>query len=230
MGYKYKKGFPEVWSLPIFTNEKPMILSKLGEGYKMLDIGCGMGKIYNEYIKPSGINIEYIGLDTDTSLKGKVNFPIFSSVEELEAAGYPHRYFDGLMMLNLIEHIPLDELYNTLSRVNPYIDGDIFILTANPFCLDYLHNDPEHVAFYTHDVIFGLLKHLDFTFIEIWRGKGVHRMRQLVAKSDPSKKQMALELNELQIKVCKALGLDWFGNLFVVGDRREIEEKESPPT
>ena len=111
MGYKYKPGFPEVWNLPIFIDEKALILSKLGDGYKMLDIGCGTGKFYNEYIKPSGINIEYIGLDIDRSLKDKVNFPIFHSVEELEKAGYPHRYFDGLLMLNLMEHIPFDELY-----------------------------------------------------------------------------------------------------------------------
>ena len=226
MGYKYKKGFPGIYSLPIYSHENILILSSLGQGYKLLDIGCGEGKFYNQVLKATGLDIEYVGLDRDPSLKGTVDFPLYANVKELKKAGYKHRHFDGLLMMNLAEHLSFEDLYNLLVEVNPYIDGDIMILTPNSRCLDFLHNDPEHVAFYPHDVLYGLISHLGYTFVELWRGGGIHMIRQKHAAANPQDPlaQEGLKLNELQVNVCKAMGLDWFANILAIGDRREIEK------
>lgn len=209
----------EIYNYPVFLHEYSHILHKFGKGYKILDFGCGRGKIYNEIFLPEGNNMEYIGIDNDPSLKDVVNFPIYTLDGFLEA-GFKYRYFDGLLLMNVIEHLTFEELYDTLVKLNPYIDGDIFILTTNSKCLDYMFNDPEHVAFYPPHIIYGLLKHLGFNKIDMWRGKGIHRVRELQLKEHPEKTYLA-EMNDMQKKVCMAMGLDWYGNLLVVGDRDE---------
>jgi 2-polyprenyl-3-methyl-5-hydroxy-6-metoxy-1,4-benzoquinol methylase len=220
MKYQYDdKTIKQIWDYPIFTHEYSQILHKFGNGYKILDFGCGKGKIYNEILLPEGHNIEYVGIDSDPSLKGITNFPLYT-LDEFLCAGYKPRHFDGLLMLNVIEHLKMDELYDVLTKLNPYIDGDIFILTTNFKCLDYMFNDPDHVTFYPTYVIYGLLKILGFNKIDIWRGKGLHRIREIQFNQNPKLTHL-MEMNEMQKKVCLSLGLDWYGNLFVMGDRDE---------
>ena len=102
---KYKSDLQPIYNYPVFLHEYPLILSRLGKGYKMLDFGCGNGQIYNQSLLASGLDIEYIGIDNDPSLQDKVNFPLYESLEQLEEAGYGSRYFDGLLMLNFIQQI-----------------------------------------------------------------------------------------------------------------------------
>jgi len=220
--YKYRQGFPAIYKFPVFAHEFNIIMPHIGNGYRILDFGCGKGKFYNEKLIPEGIEVEYVGIDIDPSLKHVSSFPIYESLDEFEDAGYKHRYFDGLVMLNIAEHLTSQELYETTTRLNPYIDGDIFIMTPNPFCFDYLFSDPEHVAFYDHSFLYGLLKHLGFNRIDIWRGKGIHHHRQILYNR--TKNEDYLRQNKLQQEVCIALGLDWYGNILVIGDRYNEED------
>lgn len=220
MKYQYDdNAVKQIWDYPVFLHEYAHILHKLGNGYKVLDFGCGMGKIYNEILLPEGNGVEYVGIDSDTSLKGKTNFPIYT-LDEFKNAGFKSRHFDGLFMFNVLEHLKLDELYNIMTTLNPYIDGDIFILTTNYKCFDYMFNDPQHVTFYPTYVIYGLLKHLGFNKVEMWRGKGIHRIRELQFNQNPKLTHLS-EMNEFQKKICLAMGLDWYGNILAIGDRNE---------
>jgi hypothetical protein len=220
MKYQYDEAtIKQIYDYPVFMHEYAHILHKLGKGYKLLDFACGQGKIYNQVLLPEGHDIEYIGIDKDPSLKAIVNFPIYT-LDEFLNAGYKSRYFDGLLMFNIWEHLDIEELYDILIKLNPYIDGDIFILTPNSKCLDYLFSDPQHKTFYQPHVIYGLLKHLDFNKIEIFRGNGTYRIRELQYNQNP-KLTYLNEMNEMQKKVCLAMSLDWYGNLLVLGDRDE---------
>lgn len=215
---KYRHKLMPIYEYPTFISEYALIGSKMGRGYKVLDFGCGEGKIYNEYLMPLGLDIEYVGIDPDPYLSSRMNFKVFKDVNEFEEENWPARRFDGLLMLNVLEHLSLDEAYDTLTRLNPYIDGNIFIMTPNPQCFDYMFADPEHKTFYTYEFLYGLLMHLDFENIEIWRGKGIYQMREQEFKKNPGLIHLK-EMNEFQHKVCLSMGLDWMANLMAVGSR-----------
>jgi SAM-dependent methyltransferase len=217
----YAGKSPPIQQYPTFLHEYLEIENVVGDGYKILDYGCGSGNVFIQFLQALPFDIEYVGIDPDPSLKGKVSFPLYSSLEEFLEAGYESRYFDGLFMLDFIEHVPLDEGYRILTTVNKFIDGDIVIMTPNSKALDYVLNDPQHVAIYPAHWLKGLVEHLGFEHVEIKRGKGIHRVREIEYNKDRQKNAQYKEFNDLQEKVCMAMGLDWYGNLLVIGSRDE---------
>jgi len=213
---KYRNQLPQIYSLPIFRDEYAMILSEISPGMKIVDFGCGSGKIYNDVLLPSGFVGEYIGIDNDPSLN--VNFPLYSSIDEF-IDGRRLREFDVLIMLNALEHLKVDEAYEVISKLNPYIDSTLIVMTPNPACFDYMFVDPQHVTFYSYEFLFGLFKHFGFETINMWRGKGIHQIREAeIERGGPNAGQYK-QMNEFQMKVCTSMGLDWFGNLMIIGER-----------
>jgi len=213
---KYRYSIPPLHKLPVFIDEYAMVLSEIAPTMKILDFGCGAGKIYNDVLVPEGFRGEYIGLDIDDSLD--VKFKLYNDIDKL-LEDYDSRYFDVLLMLNIIEHLTLEELFDTLEKLNKLIDGKIIIMTPNPKCFDYMFGDPEHVAFYPHYWLYGILKVFDFEKIKIFRGKGIAQQREAHAKQNPELTAQMKAMNSFQIKVCQAMGLDWYGNLFCIGER-----------
>lgn len=220
MKYHNHPEMKMIYDYPTFVDEYTMISSIVMSETKILDFGCGTGKFYNEKLLPSGFMGEYVGIDPDPSLKSIVNFKLYSSIEEFLDAGYNLRYFDMLIMLNSAEHLSLEELYNALKKLNPYIDGNLIIMTPNSKCLDYLFADPTHITFYAYDVLYGIFKHFSFDEIQIWRGKGIYQIREAALKDDPNQIHLR-EMNEFQRRVCLAMGLDWYGNILLIGERSE---------
>lgn len=217
---RYRHKLKSIYEYPTFVSEYALIGSKMGRGYKVLDFGCGEGKIYNEYLISLGLDIEYVGIDPDPHLSLRTNFKIFKDMDEFEKENWPARHFDGLLILNVLEHLSLDEAYDVLTRLNPYIDGNIFIMTPNPQCFDFMFADPDHKTFYTYEFLYGLLTHLNFENIEIWRGKGLYQIREQQFKENPGHVHLK-EMNEFQHKVCLSMGLDWMGNLLITGSRSD---------
>ena len=116
---KYR-GHPEVSGIydhPTFTDERVMIDSVVMKITNILDFGCGKGKIYNEILLPSGYKGEYVGIDPDPSLKNIVNFPLYENIEEFLKAGYNLRHFDMLLMLNVAEHLKIEEMYEIVFKL-----------------------------------------------------------------------------------------------------------------
>ena len=222
----YAGKSPPIQQYPIFLHEYLEIEGIVGDGYKILDYGCGTGNVYTAFLEALPFDIEYVGIDSDPSLKHKVKFPLYNDLEEFLEQDYEARYFDALFMLDFIEHVPLDVGYDILTTLNRFIDGDIVIMTPNPKAVDYVHNDPQHVALYPAHWLEGLLKHLDFPHVTIKRGKGIHRIREIEYNKDRQKNAKYKEFNELQEKVCMAMGMDWYGNLLAIGSRDE--EDTSP--
>lgn len=213
---KYMTQNVEVGKLKTFTHEFPIIRQSIGNGYKLLDFGCGRGKIYTEYLEPEGLDVEYVGIDIDKSLD--VKFKLFHSVDEFVEAGYPKRYFDGLALLDVIEHLSHEEMFEILEKLNPYIDGDIFIMTPNAKCLDYLFSDSQHKTIYPLNELINLAKYMGFEIRELRRGKGIYHNRAVALLNDPKRKDIK-EIMDMQRQVCTALGLDWYGNILLIGER-----------
>ena len=214
LSYRYK--IPSLYQLPVFRDEYAMVLSEIAPTMNILDFGCGNGKIYNDVLLPEGFSGEYVGLDIDESLD--VNFPLFHNIEDL-LEEYGARHFDVLFMLNVIEHLTVEEFFNQMEQINKLIDGKIIIMTPNPKCFDYMFGDPEHVTFYPHYWLYGIAKVFDFDNVKIWRGKGIAQDREREVKQRPEIADQVKAMNEFQRKVCQSMGLDWYGNLLLIGER-----------
>jgi len=192
-----------IYEYPTFKHEYHIILSEITPEMRILDIGCGRGRIYNELLLANAHKGEYIGLDDDPSLA--TNFKLHKTVHDIVEA-YPVRYFDVMLMLNVIEHLTLEEFYDMFYRLNPLVDDSVIIMTPNTQCPDYWFADPQHKTFYKYDFLYGFLKFFDFERIDIWRGKGWYPMKPP-------------HIQKKQRELCIALGLDWYGNILIVGER-----------
>ena len=215
----FRNKLQPIYSYPVFPHEYGIIGGHIGKNHKIVDFGCGEGKVRSELLMSTGLDIEYVGIDDDPTLPQKVDYKVIPNIAEFEREGYATTYFNTLLMLNSIEHLELDDAYDLLVRLNPYIKNTIIIMTPNPKCFDYMFADPDHKTFYTYEFLYGLLIHLGFKDVEIWRGKGIYQMREAQFKQNPQANPQLQEMNTFQRKVCMSMGLDWYGNLLVVGKR-----------
>jgi len=214
----YRNKLQPIYSYPVFPHEYGIIGAHMGNNHNVLDLFCGEGKVRSEFLMSTGMDINYVGIDNDPELPQKIDFKLFPTIDAFEEEGYETRYFNTLLALNAIEHMPLNDTYDALVRLNPYIKNTIIIMTPNPKCFDYMFADPDHDSFYTYEFLYGLLMHLGFSEVEIWRGKGIHPLREEQFRKNPQQTHLR-EMNEFQRRVCMAMGLDWYGNLLVVGKR-----------
>jgi len=228
MKYRNHPETAPIYSYPIFTDHRVVIQSIMMKDTNIIDLGCGKGDFYNQVLLPSGYKGEYVGIDPDPSL-GDVGFPVFKSIDEFLDAGYRLAHFDVLMMLNLAEHLTPEELYEYVYKLNPYVDGNIVILTPNAKCFDYMFVDPQHKRFYSHEFLYGFCKHFGFENINMWRGQGYHQIRENVYNQDSTKTDL-MDMNKMQRQVCLAMGLDWYGNLMLIGERVPLGEKDAENT
>ena len=215
---KYRYTIPNLYDLPTFRDEYMMVMNEIAPTMKVLDMGCGTGRIYTDVLIPEGFQGEYVGFDPDESLD--VKFPLHHSIDEI-VEKYGARYFDVIIYLNVWEHMTVEELFDELEKINKLVDGKIIVMTPNPKCFDYMFGDPEHVAFYPHYWLYGIAKVFGFDKIKLARGKGVYqdRLREAEASNNPQLKAQVKAMNEWHVKTSQAMGLDWFGNLFMVGER-----------
>ena len=89
-------------------------------GKKILDLGCGIGKEEN-YISEKGFDI--IGIDFAENIikEAETKYPNCKfEVMDLTNLNFPSNYFDGLLFINTLFHIPkgkLDQTFKGLSNV-----------------------------------------------------------------------------------------------------------------
>ena len=89
-------------------------------GKKILDLGCGIGKEEN-YISNKGYDI--IGIDFAENIikEAKNKFPNCKfEIMDLNNLNYPSNFFDGILFINTLFHIPeskLNPLFKNISNV-----------------------------------------------------------------------------------------------------------------
>lgn len=131
---------------------------------RVLDLACGPG-VFLELLREAGI--EAIGVDRDEEIVKKarhkdlkvIQSDIFAHLEKVE-----ERY-DGIFCSHFIEHLPFNQVVRlvelTAMRLDP---GGVFVsVLPNPGSIR-LHlfgfwRDPEHVRFYTGNLIASICQH-----------------------------------------------------------------------
>lgn len=166
---------------------------------KILDIGCSEGALRDFFRScHPAIDIEYVGIDRAPSPGAE--FTVYR-----ELAAIPRQTFDLIMMSEVAEHMPADELLDSyLKRLYEYLaaDGVLVIGTPNPLAPAVLHRDVTHVQHYPWYDLYAMLR-LFFEEVRPLRTHFVTSPRRLVI---------------LPFKICLSylLEVDWCEGLTMV--------------
>lgn len=134
---------------------------------KVLDIACGSG-IFLELLREEGI--EGIGVDRDEGVVQKarsiglkvVQEDIFHFLKKVKES------YDGIFCSHFLEHLDFEKVKELIELISERLEGggSFVIITPNPASIR-LHlfgfwRDPEHVRFYTGNLLQAVCEHYHF--------------------------------------------------------------------
>ncbi len=186
----YKTGLPEIKDLnkPEFWDER--YLSDLGLSHqdgmtrdriktvsefipkgkiKILDIGAGLGWI-EEIISKDNDKVIYGNDFSKKSVKIlKKRFSGNYSVQSIYKLNYPKNFFDVILLLEVLEHIPPSKIFSVLKSINKLLKKNGILIISVPMNegLESLPDNPNgHVRMYTPNLIKIELKIAGFRYVE----------------------------------------------------------------
>ena len=134
-------GFPTLkhWLSEELNPTEEHIFSHIGEAKRLLDFGAGNLTIKNKFIK-RGFKGEYLSLDHGQEFQHD-----YKNLQEVQGL------FDGILFLDVIEHLPLEEglelLVSLLEKLSP--GGKLILQTPNGRCIrNQLATDMTHKHIY----------------------------------------------------------------------------------
>ena len=131
---------------------------------RVLDLACGPG-VFLELLKEAGI--EAVGVDRDEEIVTKarlknlnvIQADIFEYLEKRDEG------YDGIFCSHFLEHLPFDRVVRLVELITKRLDpgGVLVLVLPNPGSIR-LHlfgfwRDPEHVRFYTGNLIASVCHH-----------------------------------------------------------------------
>ena len=131
---------------------------------RVLDLGCGPG-IFLELLKEAGIDA--VGADRNEAIVEKarqkglcvIHSDLFDYLRGTEED------FDGILCSHVLEHLPFREVVDLIERIDLRLlpGGTVVFVLPNPGSIR-LHlfgfwRDPEHVRFYTGNLIGSVCQH-----------------------------------------------------------------------
>ncbi len=131
---------------------------------RVLDLACGPG-IFLELLKEAGIEAE--GVDRDEKIVEKARLKnlkvVHADVFDYLQTG--KEGYDGVFCSHLLEHLPFDQVVRLVDLITGRLDpqGVLALVLPNPGSIR-LHlfgfwRDPEHIRFYTGNLIASVCKH-----------------------------------------------------------------------
>lgn len=156
----------------------------------ILDIGCGYGFALRALRKLGYSNLKGLEISSQQAARcTKAGFDVdVCSNSTAWISSYPNR-FNYVLLLDVLEHIPVQEQIIFLKAINGCLkkDGGIFITTPNANSIlssRWLHNDYTHHSSFTENSLYFVLKNAGFSDIKIDNSKGIGRFpRRLWRKS-----------------------------------------------
>lgn len=115
---------------------------------RVLEIGFGNGS-FLAYLRE--LNIDSIGVEIEKQLVSAAKNKGFEVYEDISQLDYK---FDLIVLFDVLEHIPANELLNFLEKLESLLaaNGKIIVRVPNgssPFGLTNQHGDPTHVNIFT---------------------------------------------------------------------------------
>lgn len=149
--------YPNVWHIPLQRRATDVILRHVSEGQSCLDIG-GSARFWQ------GMQRRLPRLDCKTlnvDPQAECDYRDLSEVEET---------FDVVTMLEIIEHVPLQEGLAMLRQAHGVLKpgGKLIVTTPNLFHPNRFW-DATHVTAYRYDELGAALLSAGFQVLELWR-------------------------------------------------------------
>lgn len=126
-------------------------------GKSVLEIGYGNGGGLG-YLSSRGYCVSGIEMQEELVMRARANgYDVYHDVNEID----PERKFDLIVMIDVLEHIPQEEIPDFLSRLRTLLNSDGKILARfpngdSPFGLKNQNGDVTHVTFIgSKKLIFG---------------------------------------------------------------------------
>ena len=156
-----RKKYSSIFKTPlIYSTKRTLIKNTLREfNGKLLDIGAG-DRFVGEICSDKGTIIEYKSMDAD-----KTRHHDYYTLEEISEK------FNGIMLLDVIEHLSLEEGVKFLHRCSELLEsgGKIFLTVPNNFHPTAFSVDCTHITSYRCHDLGGLLSFLGFEDVQIFR-------------------------------------------------------------
>ena len=203
---KIHRQYPEIWDLKILRKRFPLMLQILRDGQKVLDIGASHRSL-EERLKGYYPNLIYKSMDVD-----RRQFHDFYSLEEIQEP------FDVVFLLDVIEHLEVEEGVNLIQRVYHLINagGGLILTTPNIFNPSRFWRDVSHKAAYCYDELGGILIAQGFHINGMYRtySDALHRYLLRVYVMAP---------------LHRYLGVDFAKSILIVAEKRlnENDEKDA---
>lgn len=136
---------------------------------KILDIGAGLGWV--EEIIGKDKNKEIYANDfSPVSIKYlKKNFKGHFSRQSIYDLEYESNFFDVILVLEVLEHIPPSKIFSVLNSINKLLKGKGVLIVSVPMNegLEYMETNPSgHVRMYTKDLIMAELQVAGFNVLK----------------------------------------------------------------
>lgn len=154
-----------IYNSPIFIHKNKLILSRLDKiSGKILDVGFGYG--YIEYlIEKHNLNLSIYGIDISNYAINfaKKNYKGVFKKANIFKIPYNVNFFDGVMAIDILEHLPKNKIYIALSQIKKVLKNKGLLIVSVPINetkKDRITNG--HLRIYNHDIIKKELEKLHF--------------------------------------------------------------------
>jgi 2-polyprenyl-3-methyl-5-hydroxy-6-metoxy-1,4-benzoquinol methylase len=151
--------YRKIWNIPLIKRRFSLIDRNILPGMRLLDVGAGergmgekIAKKYDEVI--------YKSMDIDRRLHHD-----YYSLDDID------EQFDLVLLLDVIEHLELEEGVEMLQRINELLvdGGNLIINTPNIFNPNRFWLDATHKVAYSYEELGGILLSQGFDVLEIYR-------------------------------------------------------------
>ncbi len=157
------------------------------ESKKILDIGAGLGFV-EELINNEGKNVyanDFSELSVNfLKMKFKGNF----RKQSIYRLKYPSNFFDVVLVLEVLEHIPPSKLFKVLNTINKLLKNSGIIIVSVPMNegLEKMKDNPSgHVRMYTEELIQAELEIAGFKVLEhktLFAFNNLYKLKTIIAR------------------------------------------------
>jgi methionine biosynthesis protein MetW len=173
----------EVTVVDFFHPISNVIYQLMGEGLKVLDVGCGAGRLgeklrleKNCYVVGVEANGRAVGV-----AKQRIDNVIVADIERLNTLPYSKKYFDVIVFADVLEHLGYPE--KALVFFNRYLKDNGYIITSIPNVANWTVRlkllfgkwnykecgllDKMHVRFFTWETAKKLIEDCGFKIVSL---------------------------------------------------------------
>ena len=153
------KLYPKIWNLELIKRSSRLIKNHLRPGIRILDVGAGDRRM-EKRVKEVYPDIIYKSMDID---RGRPHD--YYSLDEID------EQFDLIMLLEVIEHLELEEGAKMLGRLNELLvaRGKLIVSTPNTFNPGRFWMGATHKVAYAYEELGGILLSNGFEVLGIYR-------------------------------------------------------------